>query len=78
MSLSNQDRQLAVAATALYYAAEFGCVPDDLDTDEENADLCIRTVTDYIEGFDHCSPDDPQALAVAVYERLKLDVAKIH
>ncbi len=78
MSLSNQDRQLAIAATALYYAAEFGCVPDDLDSDEGHADLCIRTVTDYIEGFDHCSVDDSQALADAVYTRLKLDHNKIH
>lgn len=77
MAISKQDRELAKAATALYRAAELGCVPDSRDTDEELADFCIKTASDYMESFDYCCPDDTQAIADYVYSELHLDHSKI-
>lgn len=77
MALSKQDRELAKAAVALYRAAELGCVPDSRDTDEEFANFCIKTVSDYMESFDYCCPDDMQAIADYVYSAFQLDHSKI-
>ncbi len=76
--MSKQDRQLALAAVALYRAAEFGIVPDNRDTDEEAADDCIRVVTEYIEMFEYSGVDSPQVLADYVYHTLNLDRSKSH
>lgn len=75
---TKQDTHLASAAVALYRAAHAGCSPEQRDSDECLADECIRVVTDFIECFHYCAPDDPQAIAVRVYTQLNLDLSKIH
>lgn len=78
MTISKQDRSLATAAVALYRAAEFGCVPDNRDTDEAGVDDCIETVRGYMESFHYCGVDDMQALTDCVYTKLSLGHNKIH
>ena len=46
-------------------------------SDEDLAEFCIRHVTDFIESFHYCGTDDPQAVAVYVFDELSLDMNTI-